>query len=134
MNVWKYMAHNQQALCTGQIVSIVNTKKYLAMMTKEDIFNKSEVFFCIFEGYYSLCTAHILLDIPDDILGFNEQLKLINQANPDLDIDFLTKLIDTFDEIINMNSFKSFKDFNSNKERYDYYFKETRKAFGYDVV
>ena len=104
----------------------------IAIKDKEDIFNNPRDFFCIFEGFYSLCTAHVLLNIPDDILGFNEQLKLINQANPDLDIDFLTKLIDTFEKI-NINNLKSNIDFNSDKELSDYYFKETRKAFGYDV-
>ena len=62
------------------------------MMTKESVLRIYSDFFNLFEGFKILRTAQILLNIPDNKLGFEQRLKLINEANPDLDVDFLTKL------------------------------------------
>lgn len=98
-------------------------------MTKESVLRIYSDFFNLFEGFKTLRTAQILLDIPDNKLGFEQRLKIINEANPDLDIDFLTKFIKATDDAV-MKYFKMDTNFQTQEEIYMFYFKETRKTFG----
>lgn len=101
------------------------------MMTKEAVLNEFSEFFNLYKGFQSLREAQIFIGIPDDKFGFEQRLKIINDANPDLDIDFLKKFIEATDDAV-MEYFKMDTNFEEQFDIYLFYFKETRKAFGYE--